>query len=213
MINHNSIDFYIDIKSPYAYLALDPAIEMFDQLGLRWSLLPYTLDIADYLGSATVNKEGKVISSKRTAHQWRRVKYSYMDCRRMANLQGKTILGTQKIWDSSLFSMAHLWVKEKSEKTLLPFLRESFQLFWKRELDIENEKVLLNLIDKFQLDSTDFISWKSNNQNCVTSLMDTALSMGIFGVPTFVFEEEIFWGSEKLALISAKVTGDYSALT
>ena len=204
-MSNNSIDFYIDIKSPYAYLALDPAIKIFGQLGLQWNLLPYTLDIADYLGSATVNNQGKIISSNRTAHQWRRVKYSYMDCRRMANLQGKTILGTQKIWDSSLFSMAHLWVKEKSEKTLLPFLRESFQLFWKRELDIENEKVLLNLIDKFQLDSTDFISWKSNNQNCVTSLMDTALSMGIFGVPTFVFEEEIFWGSEKLALICARL--------
>ena len=212
-MSNNPIDFYNDIKSPYAYLALDPAIKIFGQLGLQWNLLPYTLDIADYLGSATVNNQGKIISSNRTAHQWRRVKYSYMDCRRMANLQGKTILGTQKIWDSSLFSMAHLWVKEKSGKTLLPFLRESFQLFWKRELDIENEKVLLNLINKFQLDSTDFISWKSNNQNCVTSLMDTALSMGIFGVPTFVFEEEIFWGSEKLALISAKVTGDYSALT
>lgn len=212
-MSNNSIDFYIDIKSPYAYLALDPAIEMFDQLGLHCNLLPYTLNIADYLGSATVNNEGKIISSNRTAHQWRRVKYSYMDCRRMANLQGKTILGTQKIWDSSLFSMAHLWVREKSKQTLLPFLRESFQLFWKRELDIENEQVILNLIDKFQLDSADFISWKSDNQNCVNSLMDTALSRGIFGVPTFVFEEEIFWGSEKLTLIRAKVTGDYSALT
>lgn len=212
-MSNNSIDFYVDIKSPYAYLALDPAIEMFDQLGLHCNLLPFTLNIADYLGSATVNNEGKIISSNRTAHQWRRVKYSYMDCRRMANLQGKTILGTQKIWDSSLFSMAHLWVREKSKQTLLPFLRESFQLFWKRELDIENEQVILNLIDKFQLDSADFISWKSNNQNCVNSLMDTALSRGIFGVPTFVFEEEIFWGSEKLTLIRAKVTGDYSALT
>ena len=212
-MSNNSIDFYVDIKSPYAYLALDPAIEMFDQLGLHWNLLPYTLNIADYLGSATVNNEGKIISSNRTAHQWRRVKYSYMDCRRMANLQGKTILGTQKIWDSSLFSMAHLWVREKSKQTLLPFLRESFQLFWKRELDIENEQVILNLINKFQLDSADFISWKSDNQNCVNSLMDTALSRGIFGVPTFVFEEEIFWGSEKLTLIRAKVTGDYSALT
>ena len=212
-MSNNSIDFYIDIKSPYAYLALDPAIEIFDQLGLHCNLLPFTLNIADYLGSATVNNEGKIISSNRTAHQWRRVKYSYMDCRRMANLQGKTILGTQKIWDSSLFSMAHLWVREKSKQTLLPFLRESFQLFWKRELDIENEQVILNLIDKFQLDSADFISWKSDNQNCVNSLMDTALSRGIFGVPTFVFEEEIFWGSEKLTLIRAKVTGDYSALT
>ena len=212
-MSNNLIDFYIDIKSPYAYLALDPKIEMFDQLGLYCNLSPYTLNIADYLGSATVNYEGKIISSNRTAHQWRRVKYSYMDCRMKANLQGKTILGTQKIWDSSLFSKAHLWVREKSEQTLLPFLRESFQLFWKRELDIENEQVILNLIDKFQLDSADFISWKSNNQNCVNSLMDTALSRGIFGVPTFVFEEEIFWGSENLTLIRAKVTGDYSALT
>ena len=75
-MSKGSIDFYIDIKSPYAYLALDPAIKMFDQLGLNWNLLPYTLDIADYLGSAQVNNEGKIISSDRTPHQWRRVKYS-----------------------------------------------------------------------------------------------------------------------------------------
>ena len=191
-MSDNSIDFYIDIKSPYAYLALDPAIKVFDQLGLQWNILPYTLDIADYLGSATVNNQGKIISSNKTAHQWRRVKYSYMDCRRMANLQGKTILGTQKIWDSSLFSMAHLWVREKSEQTLLPFLRESFQLFWKRELDIENEQVILNLIDKFQLDSADFISWKSNNQNCVNSLMDTALSREYLGCQLLSLKKKYF---------------------
>ena len=110
-------------------MALDPAIKIFDQLSLVWNLWPYTLDIADYLGSATVNSEGKIMSSDRTPHQWRRVKYSYMDCRRMANLQGKTILGTQKIWDSSLFSMAHLWIKEKSERTLLPFFTRVFSTF------------------------------------------------------------------------------------
>lgn len=211
-MSNGSVDFYIDIKSPYAYLALDPAIKMFDQLGLKWNVWPYTLDIADYLGSATINNDGEIISSNRTPHQWRRVKYSYMDCRRMANLQGKTILGTQKIWDSSLFSIAHLWIKEKSEQTLLPFLRESFQLFWERKLDIENEEVISNLLTKFQLDSAEFKSWMEPNRNSVTSLMDAALSKGIFGVPTFVFEEEIFWGSEKLELIKARATGDYSNL-
>ena len=45
-MSKNPIDFYIDIKSPYAYLALDPAIKMFDQLSLKWNLWPYTLDIA-----------------------------------------------------------------------------------------------------------------------------------------------------------------------
>ena len=94
----------------------------------------------------------------------------------------------------------------------ISFFAEIVPLFWKRKLDIENEKVILNLITKFKLDSADFLSWKSNNQNCVTSLMNTALSKGIFGVPTFVFKEEIFWGSEKLELIKARATGDYSNL-
>ena len=53
-MSNNSIDFYIDIKSPYSYLALDPALKIFNQLGFKCNLLPYTLDIADYLGSAKV---------------------------------------------------------------------------------------------------------------------------------------------------------------
>ena len=91
-----------------------------------------------------------------------------------------------------MFSIAHLWIKEKSEQTLLPFLREPFQLFWERKLDIENEEVISNLLTKFQLYSSEFKSWKEPNRNSVTSLMDAALSKEIFGVPTFVFEEEIF---------------------
>ena len=51
---NNSIDFYIDIKSLYYYLALDLAIKIFNQLGFKCNLLPYTLDIADYLGSVKV---------------------------------------------------------------------------------------------------------------------------------------------------------------
>ena len=58
-MSNGSVDFYIDIKSPYAYLALDPAIKMFDQLDLKWNVWPYTLDIADYLGSATATTAGR----------------------------------------------------------------------------------------------------------------------------------------------------------
>ena len=94
----------------------------------------------------------------------------------------------------------------------MPFLRESFQLFWERKLDIENEEVISNLLKKFQLDSAEFKSWMETNRNSVTSVMDAALSKGIFGVPTFVFGEEIFWGSEKLELIKVSSTGDYTNL-
>ena len=47
-----------------------------------------------------------VASFARNAHQWRRVRYSYMDCRGHARKRGLIILGTRKIWDSSLAASA-----------------------------------------------------------------------------------------------------------
>jgi 2-hydroxychromene-2-carboxylate isomerase len=63
-----SITVYIDYKSPYAYLAKDPAWELEREFDVRLDWLPYTLDIPEFLGTV----EG------RNPHQWRRVRYSYM---------------------------------------------------------------------------------------------------------------------------------------
>ena len=70
--------------------------------GVRLDILPYVLNIPDFLGSARLDDQGNVIEEQRSAHQWRRVKYSYMDCRRQARKRGLTIRGTVKIWDTLL---------------------------------------------------------------------------------------------------------------
>ena len=71
---------YIDYKSPYAYLAKDLAYELEREFPVRVDWLPYVLDIPSFLGSAWVDDAGRVIQQQRNAHQWRRVRYSYMDC-------------------------------------------------------------------------------------------------------------------------------------
>src|ERR1043166_5022690 len=85
------IRVYSDYKSPYAYLAKDPAYDLARETGVTLEWLPYTLDIPAYLGSAKLDTGGNVVEQSRNAHQWRRVKYSYMDCRREANRRGLTI--------------------------------------------------------------------------------------------------------------------------
>ena len=57
---------YFDYKSPYAYLAKDPARGLAAEFGLAIEWRPYTLRIPEYLGSLDT----------RTDHQWRRVRYS-----------------------------------------------------------------------------------------------------------------------------------------
>src|SRR5262245_60176790 len=106
-----SLKLYIDYKSPYAYLAKDSAYALERDTGVAIDWLPYTLDIPAYLGSAKVDAQGNVLEQSRNAHQWRRVKYSYMDVRREGNRLGLTIRGTQKIFDSSLAHIGMLFAK------------------------------------------------------------------------------------------------------
>ena len=88
------------------------AYDLERETGVQIDRLPYTLDIPSYLGSAKVDGRGSVLEETRNAHQWRRVKYSYMDCRREANRSGLTIRGPQKIFDSSLANIGMLYAKQ-----------------------------------------------------------------------------------------------------
>ena len=103
---------YIDLKSPYAYLAIEPTRDVARALGVDIDWRPFTLDIPSYLGSAKLSKGSKKVEkSERSPTQWSGVKYAYMDARRYANLTGRTVRGTVKIWDSSQAGVMFLWAK------------------------------------------------------------------------------------------------------
>src|SRR5690606_14476850 len=100
---------YVDYKSPYAFLAIAPTWALERDFDVRIDWRPYVLDIPKYLGEAEVDESGRVLSERRNDHQWRRVRYSYMDCRRYAALQGLVVRGPRKIFDSSIAAVGMLY--------------------------------------------------------------------------------------------------------
>ena len=120
-----SITLYTDYKSPYGYVAKAGAYALEQDFDVALDWLPYTLDIPSYLGSV----------EDRDPHQWRRVRYSYMDARRYANLQGLTLRGTKKIFDTRLAGIGMLYAK--AEGVFRTYNDITFDRFWKRELEIE----------------------------------------------------------------------------
>src|SRR6202035_1146755 len=146
MAEPRTVTVYTDFKSPYAYLAKDLAYELERDFPVRLDWLPYDLDLADFMGSARVDDSGRVVEERRTSHQWRRVKYSYMDCRRQARKRGLTIRGTQKIWDSRIAFYGMLHAKRQGDVVLRHYLDIVFERFWKRELDIEDPAVVTALL-------------------------------------------------------------------
>jgi 2-hydroxychromene-2-carboxylate isomerase len=201
-----TITVYTDFKSPYAYLAKDLIYELADTHGVRLDWLPYTLDIPSYLGSAEVGADGAVIASQRDAHQWRKVRYAYMDCRRQANRRGLTILGTRKIWDSSLAGIGLLWVRRQGESVLRGYADRVFERFWRRELDIEDASVIGAVLREAGADTAGFDAYLAGAGRAEhDEVRATAEAAGVFGVPSLIVEGELYWGREHLAGIGERL--------
>lgn len=203
-----SIVVYSDYKSPYAYLAKDLAYALADEVGARLDWYPYTLDIPSYLGSAVLGEDGQVLHAERNAHQWRRVRYSYMDCRREARRRGLTILGTRKIWDSSLAAIGMLFAKRQGEAVFRGYHDRVFDRFWRRELDIENPGVVASVLTEAGAEAGGFPSYLEGEGRAEhDAVQERAHARGVFGVPTFVIGDEIFWGREHLPHIRDRLRG------
>lgn len=203
-MTERTIDVHTDIKSPYAYLALAPAraLERDFRVTLNW--LPYTLRIPDFLGSAEVDSDGRVVAENRSPHQWRRVRYSYMDVRRYANLRGLTIRGPRKIWDSSLAHAGLLYARDRG--ALGAYLDMVYERFWKRALDIEDMAAVAAVLAEAGADAAAFPAWVEREGHAEHDrLQRAAEEAGVFGVPTYIVDGEAFWGREHLPMIRMKL--------
>jgi 2-hydroxychromene-2-carboxylate isomerase len=193
------VTVYTDYKSPYAYLAKDLAYELADDFPVRLDWLPYVLDIPSFLGSATLDASGRIVEESRNAHQWRRVKYSYMDCRRQARKRGLVIRGPQKIWNSTLVAAGLLYAKRQGDTVLRRYNDIVFERFWRRELDIEDPAVIAAVLREGGGDTAgirEYLTGEGPRE--VDRISRAAEQEGIFGVPTFVVDGEQFWGREHL---------------
>lgn len=192
------ITVYSDYKSPYAYLAKDLAYELERDFPVRLQWLPYVLDIPSFLGSARVDTEGNVLQQNRNAHQWRRVRYSYMDCRRAARKRGLVIRGPQKIWDSALAAAGMLYAQRAGDAVFRRYHDLVFERFWQRALDIEDVAVLGGVLTEAGADGAGFAAFADAGRAEVASISRAAEEQGVFGVPSFVVDGELFWGREHL---------------
>lgn len=198
------VQHYFDYKSPYAWLAQAENDRLEREYGVVVERLPYTLDIPSYLGSAEVDSAGIVLRESRNAHQWRRVRYSYMDCRREANRRGLVLRGPRKIFDSSLAHIGFLFATRVS--AWQAYHEAVFTAFWRRELDIENPAALAGLLTQCGVQTAGFGEWLIGEGRALHDrIRAEAEAAGVFGVPSWVVDGELFWGAERIPRVLERI--------
>ena len=95
-----TVDLWLDLRSPYSFLAKDPAYALEKEFGATVRLRPFSLEIA---GALNLNDPAAV------QRGLRKIKYLYADARRFANPRGITLLGPKKIFDQKLVHLAWLY--------------------------------------------------------------------------------------------------------
>jgi len=195
---------FFDYKSPYAYLAQEEAFRLATRSGVAMEWRPYTLDIPSFLGAARLDPSGRDTLRERNDHQWRRVHYAYMDCRREARRRGLTILGPRKIFDSSVAHIGMLYALERGR--FRPYHDLAFERFFRRELDLGDPAAVTALLEEAKLDATDFPSYLAGAGRARhDEIQREAEAAGVFGVPSFLVEGELFWGCERLDRVRERI--------
>jgi 2-hydroxychromene-2-carboxylate isomerase len=200
MSERETVKLYFDYKSPFAYLAKDPAFELPVRyaIDLRW--IPFVLRIKG--------------SGERSVYSERKVRYSYMDARRWANRRGGfKIMGPPKIYDSRPALIGALWAQRQDESARTAqrdFFRrytdETFRRFFERRLEIDRADEIASLIAELGGAPSDYRSYfEGLGPRVLEACLDEADRDQIFGVPTFVFRGELFWGHDRMPLLEERL--------
>lgn len=87
-----------------------------------------------------------------------------------------------------------------SEFWLPEFVRQVFHANFADNLDISDPKVIETCLDHAGVSGIEKIksAVTPENRNALRLQTEQAIAVGIFGAPTFVVDQEIFWGNDRL---------------
>ena len=188
---------YFDFVSPYSYLALTRLAAFGARHGVEWDPAPVfyaaLLDANHLVGPAET-------SGKR--------RYTMTDVLRAADLQGVPLVGPPAHPFRSLEALrvATLFAGDPRALELSVALSTAC---WAAGRDLTDWAVLADVVRRSGLDDDDLTARASAPavKRALQERTAAAIAAGVFGVPTFVLEGELFWGNDRLDHLAARLDG------
>ena len=184
---NKTFDFYFDFISPYSYLAYKKLNLINKENKMKINFKPMLLGGLHKLGGITAPAFNEL-----------KLKNMKIDCELVAKKNNIEFYWNSKFPINSLYLMrGYLVINDQLKKI---YFDNCFDDYWKNNIDLskkENfEKILkkTDLIKKNFFDNIDNLKIKDE----LKKLTSDAFNKDIFGAPTFVVNNKIFWGQDRL---------------
>ena len=181
------IEFYYDFISPYSYIAYKRIIEIEKNSKIRFNFKPILLGGLHNL--AKITAPGLIETKKN---------YLVRDCEIVSKKYKIDFKFNEKFPVNSLYLMrGNLIVPNDKVKI---YVNKCFEAYWLKNIDIIDKENVKKILFECDLDVNSFFSdiEKIETKEKLKKLTYKAFEKKIFGAPTFVVNNKIFWGQDRL---------------
>ena len=184
------IDFYFDVISPYSYIAHKKIQKINENQKVTFNYKPILLGGLHNLAGISAPAFNKY-----------KMKNMQSDCELVSKKNDISFKWNFKFPINSLSIMrGYLSVDDNQKESYLDIF---FNAYWKDNLDLSSEQEFSKLLDTLGINSKIFFE-KIKQQSIkddLKKLTSYAFEKEVFGAPTFIVNNKIFWGQDRLEYV------------
>jgi len=181
------IDFYFDIISPYSYIAHKKIQKIKENKKIIFNYKPILLGGLHNLAGISAPAFNKY-----------KMKNMQSDCELVSKKNNITFKWNFKFPINSLSIMrGYLSINDNQKDE---YLNVFFDAYWKDNIDLPSEKEFTKLLEILKIDKDFFFDKikQQSTKNKLKELTNEAFDKEVFGAPTFIANNKIFWGQDRL---------------
>lgn len=194
-----SIDYFLSLQSPWTYLGHNRLVETARQAGAELSIYP-----VDY-GEVFPATGGLPLPKRAPARQ----AYRMMELKRWREYLDLPLVLEPAFFpaDDKLAAQLVIAQRRSDQGKAVELAGRVLQAVWVEEKNIADPKVLQDLMQLLELDADALLAEAQTGElrEVIAEDTKTAISRGVFGAPSYVIGDEVFWGQDRLEFVQRKL--------
>ena len=181
------IDFYFDIISPYSYIAHKKIQKIKEHQKVIFNYKPILLGGLHNLAGINAPAFNKY-----------KIKNMQSDCELVSKKNDISFKWNLKFPINSLSIMrGYISVNDNQKED---YLDTFFNAYWRDNLNLSSDKEFSKLLESLKIDSKIFFEkiTQQSIKDTLKKFTNDAFEKEVFGAPTFIINNKIFWGQDRL---------------
>ena len=186
-----SFEFYFDFGSPYTFLAHKEMRKIEKENSIKIKYMPILL--GDLLKSVGVKPNADIPI---------KAKYMIKDCKLWADKKNIVFKFNNYFPIVTLNLMRCVLVAEK-QGFAQNFINKVFDAIWEDGLNLNDNIIVEKLLKNIDINPKTFLMESVDNKikDELIKRTDEAYKKGVFGSPSFIVNNKIFWGQDRLEFV------------